>query len=44
MLNWNWSGFFGYLVNPFILQGVFTTLWLTVVAILAGLVLGFGLA
>ncbi|MFD2238111.1 amino acid ABC transporter permease [Aureimonas populi] len=44
MLNWSWSGFFGYLVNPFILQGVFTTLWLTVVAILAGLVLGFCIA
>ncbi|WP_062118059.1 amino acid ABC transporter permease [Aureimonas sp. AU40] len=44
MLNWSWPGFFGYLVNPFILQGVFTTLWLTVVAILAGLALGFGLA
>lgn len=44
MLNWSWSGFFGYLVNPYILQGVFTTLWLTVVAITAGLVLGFVIA
>lgn len=44
MLNWSWPGFFGYLVNPFILEGVVTTLWLTVVAILAGLALGFGLA
>ncbi|GJD49611.1 L-cystine transport system permease protein YecS [Methylobacterium crusticola] len=44
MLNWNWAGFFGYLVNPFILEGVFTTVWLTVVAIACGLVLGFAVA
>ena len=41
---WNWEGFFGYVVNPFILGGVWTTVWLTVVAITGGLVLGFGLA
>lgn len=44
MLDWNWAGFFGYLVNPFILEGVFTTLWLTVVAIVCGLALGFAVA
>ena len=41
---WNWSGFFGYLFNPFILGGVVTTIWLTVVSLIAGLILGFALA
>ena len=41
---WSWSGFFDYLTNPFILEGAITTLWLTVVSILGGLVLGFALA
>ncbi|WP_176082774.1 amino acid ABC transporter permease [Martelella sp. HB161492] len=41
---WNWSGFFGYLVNPFILGGVVTTIWLTVVSLICGLALGFVLA
>ncbi|RFB80762.1 amino acid ABC transporter permease [Methylovirgula sp. 4M-Z18] len=44
MLKWNWAGFFDYLVNPFILGGVATTLWLTVVSLMGGLVMGFGLA
>lgn len=44
MIQWSWSGFFGYLVNPFILGGVWTTIWLTVVSITAGLILGFVLA
>jgi polar amino acid transport system permease protein len=38
---WNWSGFFDYLTNKYILMGAFTTLWLTVFAITAGLALGF---
>ena len=38
---WNWSGFFDYLTNKYILWGAFTTLWLTVFAIAAGLALGF---
>lgn len=38
---WNWSGFFDYLVNPFILGGVVTTLWLTCTSLIAGLILGF---
>lgn len=44
MTLWSWSGFFGYLFNPFILGGVFTTIWLTVVSLTAGLILGFALA
>lgn len=41
---WNWSGFFGYLFNPYILSGAFTTLWLTLAAIAGGLVVGCALA
>ena len=44
MTLWSWSGFFGYLFNPFILGGVLTTIWLTVVSLMAGLILGFVLA
>jgi len=44
MSHWNWSGFFDYLVNPFILGGVVTTIWLTVVSLVCGLALGFALA
>lgn len=44
MSHWNWSGFFDYLFNPFILGGVVTTIWLTVVSLVCGLVLGFALA
>ncbi|MBM7043763.1 MULTISPECIES: amino acid ABC transporter permease [Rhizobium] len=44
MTLWSWSGFFGYLFNPFILGGVLTTIWLTVVSLTAGLILGFALA
>ncbi|GAA4522231.1 amino acid ABC transporter permease [Chelativorans composti] len=41
---WSWSGFFDYLFNPFILGGVFTTIWLTAVSLVAGLILGFVIA
>ncbi|MDP2699785.1 amino acid ABC transporter permease [Thalassospira sp.] len=41
---WNWSGFFSYLINPYILNGVLTTIWLTVVSLIGGLVLGFVVA
>jgi len=43
-MKWNWDGFFGYLVNPFILGGVWTTIWLTVASLVFGLVLGFVIA
>lgn len=43
-IRWNWTGFFEYLVNPFILGGALTTLWLTLAAIAGGLVLGCLLA
>lgn len=41
---WNWQGFADYLVNPYILQGAITTLWLTLASIAGGLVLGGALA
>lgn len=41
---WSWSGFFDYLVNPFLLEGAITTLWLTAASLSAGLVLGVVLA
>jgi polar amino acid transport system permease protein len=41
---WNWQGFLEYLLNPFLLHGAITTLWLTVASLSAGLVLGVGLA
>jgi len=41
---WNWSGFFDYLFNLYILGGVATTVWLTLAAIAGGLVLGTVLA
>jgi polar amino acid transport system permease protein len=44
MSHWNWPGFFDYLFNPFILGGVVTTIWLTVVSLICGLALGFALA
>ena len=41
---WNWSGFFNYLTNAYILEGVLTTIWLTCVSLLCGLLLGFLIA
>jgi len=41
---WSWSGYFGYLINPYIVGGAVTTLWLTIAAIAGGLVLGIALA
>lgn len=40
MKAWDWGGFFEYLVNPYLLQGAFVTLGLTVAAIAGGLVVG----
>lgn len=37
---WDWDGFFDYLTNEFLLYGVLTTIWLTIAAIIGGLVLG----
>jgi polar amino acid transport system permease protein len=40
----SWTGFFDYLLNPFILGGVATTVGLTLASIAGGLVLGSALA
>jgi polar amino acid transport system permease protein len=41
---WSWSGFSEYITNEYLFWGAVTTLWLTAFAIVAGLILGFGLA
>ncbi len=41
---WDWQGFFDYLLNPFLLEGAITTLWLTAASLTAGLLLGIGVA
>ena len=41
MHKWNWSWFFEYLFSPFLLLGAITTVWLTAVSAIAGLLLGF---
>jgi polar amino acid transport system permease protein len=40
MKGWNWEHFWSYLPNAFLLGGAWTSIWLTVVAILIGLVFG----
>lgn len=41
---WSWEGFFSYLTNEYIFQGAVTTVWLTIAAILLGLLLGLIIA
>lgn len=44
MQGWNGEGFLEYLVNPYLIGGAVTTLWLTAAAIVIGLALGLILA
>lgn len=44
MKGWNWDGFWGYFVNPYLLGGAIVTIVLTVVALGLGLVVGLVLA
>ena len=44
MKGWNWDGFWGYFVNPYLLQGALVTIALTIVALVLGLVVGLLLA
>src|SRR4051812_13418604 len=37
---WSWTAFFAFLTSPRILEGAWTTIWLTVVSMILGLVLG----
>lgn len=39
-MNWSWSYFFDYLTNGLMLQGAWTTVWLSVVSMVLGLGLG----
>lgn len=41
---WDWSGFFDYLVSPYLLGGAWVTLWLTAASMSLGLMLGCALA
>ncbi len=41
---YQWSIVFGYLLNPQILEGLVTTLWLTLVAMVVGVVIGIVMA
>ena len=41
---WDWTGFFDYLFNGYLAMGVVTTIWLTIAAIVGGLVLGVVIA
>lgn len=40
MRAWDWDGFFEYLFNRYLFEGALTSLWLTIVAIIGGLVVG----
>ena len=40
-MTWSWASFAEYLVSPYILAGVWTTLWLTCASMAIGIVLGF---
>jgi|TARA_B110000046_G_scaffold167931_1_gene185977 polar amino acid transport system permease protein len=39
-VNWDWNFFFGYLTNGLMLQGAWTTIWLSVTSMILGLGLG----
>lgn len=39
-MNWSWPFFFEYLTNGFMMQGVWTTVWLSVVSMSFGILLG----
>ncbi|MDR7522797.1 MAG: amino acid ABC transporter permease [Armatimonadota bacterium] len=41
MPGWDWGAFHRYLSNRFLLEGVWTTIWLSVVCMAIGLALGF---
>lgn len=43
-MNWSWEHFFRYLVSPYMMEGVVTTLWLAIVAMILGCTLGVILA
>jgi polar amino acid transport system permease protein len=40
MKGWDWDAFFYYLHSPYLINGAWNTIWLTVVSMLIGIVLG----
>ena len=40
MPGWDWAAFFRYLVSPYLLEGAWTTIWLSAVVMTFGLLLG----
>ncbi|MBL8571827.1 MAG: amino acid ABC transporter permease [Phreatobacter sp.] len=44
MKGWNWDGFWGYFINPYLLEGAIVTIALTATALVLGLVVGLLLA
>ena len=40
MPGWDWAAFFRYLVSPYLLEGAWTTIWLSMVVMTLGLILG----
>ena len=43
-MTWSWSSFFEYVLSPYILAGVWTTVWLSCASMAIGIVLGTGAA
>jgi polar amino acid transport system permease protein len=44
MAGWDWAAFQKYLLNPYLLEGAWTTVWLSVAVMAIGLGLGLGAA
>jgi len=44
MVGWDWAAFLKYLLNPYLLEGAWTTVWLSVAVMAIGLGLGLGAA
>lgn len=44
MTAWDWDAFGRYLLSPYLLEGAWTTVWLSVVTMVLGLALGLGAA
>src|SRR6266446_7651439 len=44
MTGWDWAAFRKYLFNPYLLEGAWTTVWLSVAVMIIGLLLGLAAA
>ena len=44
MAGWDWAAFQKYLLNPYLLEGAWTTVWLSVAVMVIGLLLGLAAA